>query len=406
MSSILVQCPKCKKLFGMSKVLSREIRCKNPECDGYDQRISVDKRIYYAQWRDPDGRTRQKKIGPHKEAAENFLREIDTAIVEKRYIKRHVVKKVKIKDFIDNRYQPWCESRSRGSGLKTKLVHLKKIKELWGDRNLDELTGKDVDDFRATMKGEEKTTMFNRVFTTLAHLYSIAVEDGDIQCPPFSTKRMKFTEKRRLRYLRPDEVNRLIDACAEHLRPIVITAVHTGARKEEILSLRLGIEVNLKERSIHLTKTKNDEERFIPINETLLATLTALAEGKQAGDYLFTWQGKRILDVKTAFHTALAAAAIVNPNEERVKDFHFHDLRHTFASNLVMNGVSLYEIKELLGHKDIKMTMIYAELSKKHKAKVVTILDRVFAREASEDAEKITPTHPSGISQTATQATR
>jgi len=51
----------------------------------------------------------------------------------------------------------------------------------------------------------------------------------------------------------------------------------------------------------------------------------------------------------------------VNPNEERVKDFHFHDLRHTFASNLVMNGVSLYEIKELLGHKDIKMTMIYAE---------------------------------------------
>lgn len=398
MSPILVQCPKCKKLFGMSKVLSREIRCKNPKCEGFGQRIPIDRRIYYAQWREPDGKTRQKRIGPHKEAAENFLREIDTAIVEKRYIKRHVVKKVKIKDFIDTRYQPWCESRSRGSGLKTKLVHLKKIKELWGDRNLDELTGKDIDEFRATMKSEEKTTMFNRVFTTLAHLYTIALEDGTIQSVPFPTKRMKFTEKRRLRYLHPDEVARLIDACAEHLRPIVITAVHTGGRKEEILSMRLGVEVDLEARSIHLTKTKNDEERFIPINDTLLATLTAQAEGKRKGDYLFTWQGKRILDVKTAFHTALATAGIT--------DFHFHDLRHTFASNLVMNGASLYDIKELLGHKDIKMTMIYAELSKKHKAKVVTILDRVFAREASENAGKNYQSHQSNISRKAPQATR
>lgn len=398
MSSILVQCPKCKKLFGMTKVLSREIRCKNSECEGFGQRISIDRRIYYAQWRDPDGKTRQKRIGPHKEAAENFLREIDTAITEKRYIKRHVVKKIKIKDFIDERYQPWCESRSRGSGLKTKLVHLKRIKELWGERNLDELTGKDIDEFRASMKGEEKTTMFNRVFTTLAHLYTIAEEDGTIQAVPFSTRRMKFAEKRRLRYLHPEEVARLIDACAGHLRPIIVTAVHTGARKEEILSMRVGIEVNLGARSIHLTKTKNDEERFIPINETLLTTLTAQAEGKQDGDFLFTWQGKRILDVKTAFHTALTAAGITN--------FHFHDLRHTFASNLVMNGASLYDIKELLGHKDIKMTMVYAELSKKHKAKVVTILDRVFSREANEDVENLHPSRQSNISQMAAQATR
>lgn len=402
MSSILVQCPKCKKLFGMTKVLSREIRCKNPDCEGHGQRISIDRRIYYAQWRDPDGKTRQKRIGPHKEAAENFLREIDTAIVEGRYIKRHVVKKVKIKNFIDERYQPWCDSRSRGSGLKTKLVHLKRIKELWGDRNLDELTGKDIDDLRATMKGEEKTTMFNRVFTTLAHLYTVALEDGAIQDIPFSTKRMKFTEKRRLRYLLPDEVIRLVDACAEHLRPIIITAVHTGARKEEILSMRLGVEVNLEARSIHLTKTKNGEERFIPINDTLLATLTALAEGKQPGDYLFTWQGKRIQDVKTAFHTALDAAGIVNPGEERVRDFHFHDLRHTFASNLVMNGASLYEVKELLGHKDIKMTMIYADLSKSHKAKVVNILDRVFSREPSGEADIDPLFNQSNISQKAT----
>ncbi len=105
--------------------------------------------------------------------------------------------------------------------------------------------------------------------------------------------------------------------------------------------------------------------------------LSRLAQGKNKGDFIFTWNGKRIKDVKRAWHSALAAAEI--------EDFNFHDLRHTFASNLAMEGVDLYVLKELLGHKDLKMTQKYAHLSPDHKSKAVSVLDKVFNAEKLEE---------------------
>lgn len=366
---LLVRCPACKKLIAASSK-----KCASKSGQGCGKTIPPDKRIYYAYWRDPNGRVKQKKIGPSKPAAENFLRQVETAIAENKYIDRRETKKVLISEYLDTRYLAYCESRCRPSTMKSKHWHFRCLKEWWGNRYLDELTNKDIDEMRSKLFEQDHQVAFNRIFTTLAHVYTLALEDGLIDRRPFSTKRQKFRERPRLRYLEPSEVERLLAVCAEHLRPIVLTALHTGARKSEILGMRLGKEVDLEARSIHLTQTKNDEERFIPINDTLHAELSALAEGKKPGDYLFTWQGEPIGSVKTTWNTAVAAAGI--------EDFHFHDLRHTFASNLVMNGASLYDIKELLGHKSIQMTMIYAELSKDHKAKVVCILDRVFGQKA------------------------
>jgi integrase len=65
-------------------------------------------------------------------------------------------------------------------------------------------------------------------------------------------------------------------------------------------------------------------------------------------------------------------------DKSKIEDFHFHDIRHTFAGNLVMNGAELNDVRALLGHKDMKMTLRYAHLSPKHKGRVINILDRVF----------------------------
>jgi len=95
---------------------------------------------------------------------------------------------------------------------------------------------------------------------------------------------------------------------------------------------------------------------------------------RKAGDYVFVNPkiGNKYQDIKSAFTVALRKAQIHN--------FHFHDLRHTFASHLVMAGVDLTTVKELLGHKDIKMTLRYSHLAPEHKQKAVSVLDNIFSR--------------------------
>ncbi|WP_455379496.1 site-specific integrase, partial [Petrachloros mirabilis] len=136
-----------------------------------------------------------------------------------------------------------------------------------------------------------------------------------------------------------------MDACDPHLRPIVVVGLNTGMRRGEILSLRWE-HCDLKHSFILLDKTKNGERREIPINVTVRSTLRGL-ERRLDIPYVFfdPKTGKPYQDVKRSFATACKKAGIT--------DFHFHDLRHTFASQLVMSGIDLATVKELLGHKDI-----------------------------------------------------
>jgi integrase len=117
----------------------------------------------------------------------------------------------------------------------------------------------------------------------------------------------------------------------------------TGMRKREILSLEWERHLDLKHGFILLDVTKNGERREIPINQPLRETFEGLIR-RINSLYAFTDNnGRRFQDVKKAFHSACRRAGI--------KDLRFHDLRHTFASHLVMQGVDLTSVKELLGHK-------------------------------------------------------
>jgi len=182
----------------------------------------------------------------------------------------------------------------------------------------------------------------------------------------------------RLRFLSVEEAQGLVSVCDEHLKPIVVTALHTGCRRGEILKLTWE-QVDLNHGFITLTDTKNGDGRELPIDGTLRETLNKLprrfveTDGKkELVHYLFHDPDtlKPYASVKRSFGTALKQAGITG--------FRFHDLRHTFASQLIMSGVDLTTVKELLGHKDIKMTLRYAHLAPAHKTKAVNILDSLF----------------------------
>ncbi len=181
---------------------------------------------------------------------------------------------------------------------------------------------------------------------------------------------------KRLRFLTVEQCQKLIECCQPHLKPIVITALHTGMRRGEILGLKRE-QVDLEHGFILLEITKNGERREIPINTTLEYLFKDILENAKS-EYVFTDKdGNPYKEVKHSFSTALKKAGI--------RDFRFHDLRHCFASHLVMQGIDLASVKELLGHKSLTMTMRYAHLAPGHKRKAVNILDNVLKNTEDEN---------------------
>ena len=132
-------------------------------------------------------------------------------------------------------------------------------------------------------------------------------------------------------------------------------------RKKEILNLKWE-DIDFKRKMIYLSDTKTNEKREIPISSLLMKVLLDIKKRKN-GIYIFSNNGSPYIDIRKSFKRALEKAKIEN--------FRFHDLRHTFASQLVMSGVDLKTVQELLGHKSIEMTMRYSHLSPDHKRTAV-----------------------------------
>ncbi len=218
-----------------------------------------------------------------------------------------------------------------------------------------------------------KPATVNRFQATLSHMFTKAYEwemiSEDALKRVRKVKLLKENNKR-LRYLSLDECQTLINNCDAHVRPIVIAALNTGMRRGEVLNLKWD-NVDLKNGFILLDVTKNGERREIPVNDTLKSVFQGLTRRIDVPWVFYDPKtGNRYQEVKRSFHTAL--------RKSKIQDFHFHDLRHTFASHLVMAGVDLTTIKELLGHKTLTMTLRYAHLAPTHKVKAVNILDTVI----------------------------
>jgi integrase len=178
-------------------------------------------------------------------------------------------------------------------------------------------------------------------------------------------------QKERRRFLSAEECQKLIGFCNNDIRPIVVMALNTGMRKGEILHLEWVKNIDLRNGFISLDDTKNGEHRKIPINNAVREALRTIPRNLSI-PYVFyaPSTGKPYVDIRDAFARACKRAGI--------RDFHFHDLRHTFASQLVMAGVDLATVKELLGHKTLSMTLRYAHLAPSHRVNALNILDNTL----------------------------
>jgi len=217
---------------------------------------------------------------------------------------------------------------------------------------------------------KNKPATVNQMLATLNHMFTKAVEWDMVEEAVWKRiRKVKLLPEnnRRLRYLSSEDCQRLLSVCNHYLKPIVMTALNTGMRKGEILGLQWEKNIDLWHGFILLDITKNGERREVPMNQTMRETLSKIPR-RIDSLYVFTDEhGSRFLDIRKEFAAACRRVGI--------KDFHFHDLRHTFASHLVMAGVDLTTVKELLGHKTLTMTLRYAHLSPTHKVNAIQMLD-------------------------------
>jgi len=193
----------------------------------------------------------------------------------------------------------------------------------------------------------------------------------------------KERDRRRLDFLSREEAERLINSADPPIRPIIICALQTGMRKEEILGLK-WIQVDLVHRLIHLQQTKSGEPRSLPINDRLLYALkdkNLLRSLEDDHVFLNPEKKARWSDLKTPFNRAVKKAKLAH------RGIVFHHLRHTAASWMVMAGVPLLTVARVLGHADVQMVSRYSHLTPDHMDKAVAALDD-SAQHGKEHAEQ------------------
>ncbi len=296
-------------------------------------------------------------------------RQIDSGgIIKKEEIKPAAETTVYFNEFAE-RYLSWVKDRQKSYNVKKYIIKI--VVEHFKNKKLIDFNYRTIEYFQSFLLNKGlKATYINKIITVLKHMFSKALDwelmNEDTLKKVRKVKLLKG-EIKRLRYLSDDEADRLLLNCDSYLKPIVVMALHTGMRRGEMLGLTWN-RVDMANRVILLDKTKNGGRREIPMNNTLHIVLSGLTRHIKT-DFVFynTETLKPFFDLERIWRKAL--------NKSHILDFHFHDLRHTFASRLVMKGIDLMTIKELLGHKDIKMTMRYSHLSHAHIKNAVSSLD-------------------------------
>jgi integrase len=219
-----------------------------------------------------------------------------------------------------------------------------------------------------------------RYLAALSHVFTTAVKEwGWMEDNPMRKVTKPKESRGRVRFLSEDERVRLLKACHEsrnpYLYPVVVLALSTGMRQGEIMGLTWD-NVDLNRGRAILHETKNDERRAVAITGHALELLKEPSRVRRIdSNFLFPSKinRRKPINLRAPWEAALKRAD--------VEEFRFHDLRHSAASYLAMNGASLAEIAEVLGHKTLQMVKRYAHLSEGHTASVVESMNnKIFGK--------------------------
>ena len=309
-----------------------------------------------------------------------------------------------LQEFIENEYKPWVLTHhKRGGKTIASLTHC--FNKLFS-KPLTEITPVILEQWRSKRVNDGiSNATINRDIGTLKSMMTKATEWGFIkENPLINLKLFKIDRAPKVRYLSVEEETRLRqellerenqlknqrkngnqwreergyslmpefieDEFCDYLMPMILLSINTGLRQGELFNLRWDM-IDLSEGSIIISGdiTKNNNSRYIPLNGEAINIIKQLYKKSELKEGLVfpSKNNQPFNNVKKSWSSILKKAQITQ--------FRWHDLRHHFASKLVMVGVDLNTVRELLGHSDIKMTLRYAHLAPEHKINAVKKID-------------------------------
>lgn len=334
----------------------------------------------------------ETKTFPRKTEAKRWAQDKESDIRNRRYFNTSEAEKHTFGEMIDRYMRDILPHLKSG---RTRAHQLQWWKCQLGKRSLADITPALIAEYRDRLAREggrygkkPSPATIVRYLAALSAVYSEAEKEwGWVTASPMSKVSKPKEPRGRVRFLCDDEKTALLDACKQssnpYLYPVVVLALSTGMRQGEIMNLRWD-DVDLDRGVIILHETKNNERRRVPVAGHALQVLKTHYQTRNTETNLLFPSKRQVrrtpkgteayykpIDLRAPWEAALKRA--------NINDFLFHDLRHTAASYLAMNGASLAAIAEILGHKTLAMVKRYAHLSDSHITNVVASMnERMF----------------------------
>ncbi len=323
-----------------------------------------------------NGRKIQKSLETtDRKLARSIEAKVRTEIVEGKYYEKLIGKNKTFKDMMDKFMKIHAPTVSKNTQNAYKY-YLKNLSSFFGNPGLMSITPRLIAPYKVHRRDNgARPSTINRELYMLSKAFNLAVIEWEWLNENPVSKVSKEKENNEVdRWLTEDEERRLLEASPQWLRDIIIFALNTGLRQDELLSLEWS-RVNLFRRTILIQITKNGKPKTLPLNRIALDILKKKAEEKVLSfknDLVFVSNAGTKINKRN-----LIRAFILALKRAMVKDFTFHCLRHTFATRLAQNGVDIYKIAKLLGHKDLKMTQRYSHHCPESLRDGVEVLEKV-----------------------------
>ena len=322
-----------------------------------------DSGVWWVRYTDEHGRLHREKVGP-KGLAKKVYEKRKTEVAERRFFPERIRQRdVLLRDVITD-YLERAESKLRH------FYHYQRYGRYWkrvlGGKGLRQILPADIERYVASRVTEVKPATVNRELAFLKRVFNVAIADNKAEANPVCRVKFFRENNKRVRFLSDEEEARLRQAIGEEQWPMVSFAIHTGFRQAEQFGL-MWPNVDFLTGIITIERSKHGEVRHIPMNDEVREILRS-RDSRLKSAYVFPSKtGETPIDVHN-YMSRVSGPAI---EEAKIENFHWHDLRHTFASRLVMRGVDIRTVQELLGHKTITMTLRYSHLSPAHQLDAV-----------------------------------